>query len=125
MTLGPIVTSSGLTEDKVIRSKELTEWTGTDRVHGTWLKIHQYGSWNITTTGGFVEIDIDSLQLKIGITVIGTGRIDTVLVGNNLPKFGTDLVTSLTTCAEKSMKTIYYQRRNEPRIKLIAFRYHF
>jgi hypothetical protein len=97
VTLGPIVTSSGLTEDKVIRSKKLTEWTGTYRVHGTWLKIHQYSSWNITTTSGFVKVDVDSFQLEIGITVVGTGRINTVLVGNDFPELGTNLVTALTS----------------------------
>ena len=30
MTLGPVVTGTGLTEDEVVWSKELTEWSGSD-----------------------------------------------------------------------------------------------
>jgi hypothetical protein len=97
MTLGPIVTSTGLAEDEIVWSEELAEWTGSDGVHGTWLKIHQDSSWDISAAGSFVEVDIDSFQLKIGVTVVGTGRVNSVLVGNNLPEFGTDLVTALTS----------------------------
>jgi hypothetical protein len=36
-----------------------------------WLKIHKDGSWDVSSTGGFVIVDVDSLKLEIGITVIG------------------------------------------------------
>jgi hypothetical protein len=97
MSLGPIVTSSGLTENKVIRSEKLSEGTGTDRVHGTGLKIHEDGTGHVTSAGGLVVVDIDSLQLKIGVSVVGTGGVDTVLVGDDLPKLGTNLVTALAS----------------------------
>ena len=97
VTLGPIVTSSGLTEDKVIRAEELTERTSTDGIHGTGLKIHKNGTGHIAATGGFVEVNVDALQLKIGVTVVSTGWVNTVLVGNHLPKLGTNLVTALAT----------------------------
>jgi len=97
VTLGPVVTSTGLTEDEVVWSEELTEWTSSDRVHGTWFKIHQDGSWDISSTSGLVVVDIDSFQLKIRISVVGTGRINTVFVGNDFPELGTDLVTALTS----------------------------
>ncbi len=82
VTLGPVVTSTGLTEDEVVWAEELTERTSADRVHGTWLKIHKDSARNIATTGGFVEVHVDSLQLKIGITVVGTSRIDTYSMKN-------------------------------------------
>jgi len=97
MTLGPVVTGTGLSEDEVIRSEELTEWSSSDGVHGSWFEIHEDGSWNISSSGGFVEVDIDSLKLEIRVTVVGTGRVNTMLVGDDLPEFGTDLVTALTT----------------------------
>jgi hypothetical protein len=97
MSLGPVVTGTGLSEDEVIWSEELSEWSGSDGVHGSWLKIHKDGSWDVSSTGGFVIVDVDSLELEIGITVVGTGRVNTVLVGDDLPEFGTDLVTALTT----------------------------
>ena len=96
MSLSPVVTGSGLSEDEVVWSEELTERSGSDGVHGSWLKIHKDGSWDVSSTGGFVIVDVDSLELEIGITVIGTGRVNTVLVGDDLPELGTDLVTALT-----------------------------
>ena len=97
MTLGPVVTGTGLSEDEVIWSEELTEWSSSDGVHGSWFEIHEDGSWNVSSSGGFVEVDIDSLELEIRVTVVGTGRVNTMLVGDDLPEFGTDLVTALTT----------------------------
>ena len=96
MSLGPVVTGTGLSEDEVIWSEELSEWSGSDGVHGSWLKIHKDGSWDVSSTGGFVIVDVDSLELEIGITVIGTGWVNTVLVGDDLPELGTDLVTALS-----------------------------
>jgi hypothetical protein len=65
VTLGPVVTGSGLTEDEVVWAEELTEWASADGVHGTGLKIHKDGSWDITATSGFVEVNVDALQLEI------------------------------------------------------------
>jgi hypothetical protein len=80
VTLGPVVTGTGLTEDEVVGSEELTEWASTDGVHGTWLKIHKDGSWDITATGGFVEVNVDSLQLKIGVSMVGASWVNSVFV---------------------------------------------
>ena len=96
MTLGPVVTSTGLTEDEVVGSEELTEWASTDGVHGTWLKIHKDGSWNVTATRGFVEVYVDALQLKIGVSMVRTSWVNSVLIRDDFPELGTDLVTALT-----------------------------
>jgi hypothetical protein len=96
MTFSPVVTGTGLSEDKVVWSEELSEWSSSDRVHGSWFEIHEDGSWNVSTTGSFVIVDVDSLELEIRITVIGTGWVNTVFVGDDLPGFGTDLVTALS-----------------------------
>merc|ERR1711881_355419 len=37
VTLGPVVTGTGLSEDEVVWSEELTEGSGSDRVHSTGL----------------------------------------------------------------------------------------
>jgi hypothetical protein len=97
MSLGPVVTSSGLTKDKVVRSEELPKRTSTDRVHGTRLKIHKHSTRNVTSTSGFVVVDIDSLQLKIGVSMVGSGGVNTVFIGDDFPELGTDLVTALTS----------------------------
>jgi len=97
MTLGPVVTGTSLTEDEVVWSEELTEWSGSDRVHRSWLEIHEDSSWDESTTGSFVIVDVDSLKLEVRVTVIGTGWVDTVLIRDDFPEFGTDLVTTLTS----------------------------
>lgn len=97
VTLGPVVTSTSLTEDEVVWSEKLTEWTGSDGVHCAWFEIHKDGTWDVSTTSGFVEVNVDSFELEVGVTVVGTGWVDTVLVGDDFPEFGTDLVTALTS----------------------------
>merc|ERR1711881_274693 len=97
VTLGPVVTGTSLTEDEVVGSEELTEGTSTDGVHGTRLEVHKDGPGDETTTGGFVVVDVDPLKLEVRVTVVGTGGVDTVLIGDDFPEFGTDLVTALTS----------------------------
>ena len=97
VTLGPVVTGTSLSENEVVGSEELTEWSSSDGVHGSWLKIHEDGSWDVSTTGGFVIVNVDSLKLEIGVTMIGTSGVNSVFIGDNFPEFGTDLVTALTT----------------------------
>ena len=108
MTLGPVVTSSGLSEHEVVWSEELTEWSGSDGVHGTWLKIHQDGSWDVSSTSGLVEVDVDSLELEVGVTVVGTGWVNSMFVGDDLPEFGTDLVSALTSLNVNDFSHIIY-----------------
>merc|ERR1712190_688927 len=71
VTLGPVVTGTGLTEDEVVGSEELTEWSSSDRVHRSWLEIHEDSSWDESTTGSFVIVDVDSLKLEVRVTVVG------------------------------------------------------
>merc|ERR1712086_522006 len=96
VTLGPVVTGTGLSEDEVVWSEELTEWSGSDGVHGSWLKIHEDTSGDVSSTGGLVVVDVDSLELEIRVTVVGTSWVNTVLIGDDLPELGTNLVTALT-----------------------------
>jgi hypothetical protein len=60
MSFGPIVSSSSLTENEVIGSEELTERSSSNGVHGTRFQVHKDGSRDVSSTGGFVEINIDS-----------------------------------------------------------------
>ena len=97
VTLGPVVTGTSLSEDKVVGSEELTERTGSNGVHGSGLKIHEYCAGNVTSTSGFVVVNVDSLELEVGVTVVRTGGVNTVFIGNDFPELGTDLVTALTS----------------------------
>ena len=96
MSLGPVISGSGLSENEVVGSEELSERSGSDGVHGSGFQVHQDGSGNVSSSGGFVEVHVDSFQLQIGISVVGSGRVNSVLVGNNLPEFSSDLVTALS-----------------------------
>jgi hypothetical protein len=75
MTLGPVVTSTGLTENEVVWAEELTEWTGADGIHGTWLQIDKDGTWNILVAGSLVEVDVHALELEIGGTVVAASKL--------------------------------------------------
>merc|ERR1712054_268701 len=70
MTLGPVVTSTSLSENEVVGSEELTERTSSDGVHGSGLEIHEDSSGNVSATSGLVVVDVDSLELEIRVTVI-------------------------------------------------------
>jgi hypothetical protein len=96
MTFSPIVTSTSLSEDEVIWSKELTEWSSSDGVHRSWFEIHKDSSWDESTSSCFIKIDINSFKLEIGVTMVCTGRVDSVFIRDDFPEFGTDLVTALT-----------------------------
>ena len=65
VSLGPVVSGSGLSEDKVVRSEKLTEGSSSDGVHGSWFKIHKNSSGDVSSSSGFVVVDIDSFELKV------------------------------------------------------------
>ena len=80
MSLGPVVSSSTLSENKVVWSEDLAEWSRADGVHGTWLQIDEDGTWHIFASGSFIVVDVDPLELKIRVSVVGTGGVDSMLV---------------------------------------------
>lgn len=47
-------------------------------------QIHEDGAGNVTTTAGFIEVDIDALQLQVGVTGVAAGRINAVLIAHHL-----------------------------------------
>jgi hypothetical protein len=97
VALGPVVTGTRLSEDEVVGAEDLAKRTSADGVHGSRLEIHQDGAGHVTATGRLVEVDVDALELEVGVALVGTGGVNTVLVGDYLPELGTDLVTTLTT----------------------------
>ena len=90
VTLGPVITGSGLSENKVIGTEELSERSGSHGIHRTGLKIHKDSSGNVTSSSGLVVVHVDSLQLKVGVSVVGSRGVDSVLVGDDFPEFGTE-----------------------------------
>ena len=71
--------------------------TGADRVHGAGLKIHEDGAGDVAAAGGLVVVHVDALELEVRVAVVGAGGVHTMLVGDNLPELGTDLVAALAS----------------------------
>lgn len=55
MTLGPVVASTGLTENEVVGTEELAERTGTNGVHGAGFEIDKDSARNILVAGSLVK----------------------------------------------------------------------
>ncbi len=80
MSFGPVVTSTSLSEDEVVGSEKLTEGASSDRVHCAGLEVHENGSGDVSSSSGLVVVHVDSLELEVGVTVVSTGGVDSVLV---------------------------------------------
>jgi hypothetical protein len=86
MSFSPVVSGSGLSEDEVVRPEDLTIGTGPDRVHGSGFEVDEDCPGDILSSGGFVVVDVDALQLQVGVTVVGAGGVDAVLVRDDFPE---------------------------------------
>ena len=97
VALSPVVAGTALAEDEVVWAEELTVLTSADGVHGTWFKVDEDGTWDVLAAGGFVVVNVDALELKIRVAVVGAGWIDTVFVRDDFPELSADLVTALSS----------------------------
>jgi hypothetical protein len=97
VALGPVVTGSGLSKDEVVGAEDLAKRSSANGVHGTRLEIHEDGTRDIASTSSFVVVDVDTFELEVRVAVVSTGGVNTVLVADNFPEFGTDLVTALAS----------------------------
>merc|ERR1719180_716939 len=98
VTLCPIVASSTLSEYKVVRPEDLTIGTAPHRVHGARLQVNQHCPRHILPTRCFVVIDIDPLQLQPSrVASERSSGINSMLVTDDLPELGTDLVSALAS----------------------------
>jgi hypothetical protein len=86
MSFSPVVSGTGLSEDKIVWSEDLSVWAGPNRIHGSRFEINENSSWNILPTRGFVVVDINTFQLEVGVSMISSRGVDSVLVGNDLPE---------------------------------------
>ena len=85
----PVVTSTTLTEDEVIRSEKSAQRSALNRVHGTRLKIDENCAWNILVAADLVVVDGDTLELEVGIALVATVPLDAVLIRYDFPELGT------------------------------------
>ena len=95
MAHGPVVPRPGLAEHEVVRPEDLAEGTGPDAVHGARLQVHQHGPGHVLAPAGLVVVDIDPLQLEVGLPSVGAGGVNAVLVRDDLPELKHNGVTQL------------------------------
>ena len=92
-----------LTKYKVIWSEDLSIGSRSYGVHCARLQIDQDGPGHVFPTGGFIVVDVDSLELEIGVTIVATGRINAVFIGNHFP----ELKKLNTICDKYSLKFVH------------------
>ena len=95
MALGPVISGPRLAKDKIVWSEDLSIGTISDTVHSAWLKVDENGPRDVLATRCFIEVDIDALQLQVRVSLVGAGGIDAVLIGDDLPELGPNLVAAL------------------------------
>jgi hypothetical protein len=64
-----------LTEDEVVGAENLSVGTSADGVHGSGLEIHEDGTGDVAAASGLVEVNVNALQLEIGVALVGSGGI--------------------------------------------------
>ena len=95
MSLCPVVAGATLSEDEVVGPKDLAVGPRSEAVHGPGLEIHEDGPRNEAPATCLVVVDIDSLELEVGVTLVAAGSVDAVLGADHLPELGPDLVAAL------------------------------
>jgi hypothetical protein len=94
-SLGPVVACARLSEDEVVWTEQLTEWSCADGVHGSWLEVDKDGTWHITSAGGLVVVNVDTFDLEFRISAELAAWVNSVLVRDNLPELSSNLVSAL------------------------------
>jgi proteasome assembly chaperone (PAC2) family protein len=97
VTFGPIVSGSGLSENEVVGSEKLTERSSSNGVHGSGFQVHKDGSGDVSSSGSLIVINVDSFELEVGVSVVGSGGVNSVFVRDDFPEFGSDLVSALSS----------------------------
>jgi 3-oxoacyl-(acyl-carrier-protein) synthase len=93
----PIISCARLTKYEVVRAENLSVRASADAVHRAGLEIHEDRAWDVASASGFVEVDVDTLELQIAVTLVGTSGINAVLITHNFPELAADLVAALAT----------------------------
>lgn len=95
-SFGPVVSSTTLTEDEVVGPEQVAEGTRPYGIHGSRLEVDQDRARNILVRANFVVVNVDTLELEVVVALVQAIAINAVLVRDDLPELGTDLVTALS-----------------------------
>ena len=71
--------------------------TRPDAVHSTGLQVNQHCPGNILASPSLIIVYVDPLKLEVRLPLVGTSGVDTVLVTDDLPELGTNLVAALAS----------------------------
>ena len=80
VALGPVVTGTVLTEDKVVGAEEVAEGTRPDGVHGARLEINEDCTGHVLVRANFVVVDVDALELEVVVALVLAIAVNAVLV---------------------------------------------
>ena len=114
-----------MSEDEVIGTEDLAIGTSADGVHGSGLQVHQNSAGDIASSGGLIEVDVDTLQLEVGVALVGSGGVDAVLVGDALVFF---VLRTISRCFSELMcdadlaEDLSYRSRSKRIAPIPAFR---
>ena len=84
VSLGPVVPGACLAENKVVWAKNLPVRPCTDRVHSSRLQVNEDGPRHVAPTSGLVVVHVDAVELELALSAVLSGRINPMLVGNDL-----------------------------------------
>ncbi|GBE59143.1 hypothetical protein BOVATA_006360 [Babesia ovata] len=70
VSLGPVVSRTGLPEYEVVRPEELPEWSSAHGVHGAGFEVHQNGAGHVATAGSLIVEHVNALQLEVAVAVV-------------------------------------------------------
>ena len=90
----PLQQDHELTEDKVVWPEDLTEGARPHGVHGAGLEVDEDGARHVLATAGLIVVDVDALELEVRVAMVGAGRVNAVLVRDDLPELPTNEVRS-------------------------------
>jgi hypothetical protein len=66
----------------------------------------------VAAASRLVEVNVHALELEVRVTVEGAGGVDAVLIGDDFPELGADLVTALACLKVDNLAhSIYYRIR--------------
>jgi hypothetical protein len=103
VTFSPVVSSTRLAENEVVRSEDLTIGTRSDAVHGSRLQIHEDSTRNKPTATSFIVIHIDSFKLERGVALVTAGGVYAVFCADDFPELGSYLVAALPALNVKDL----------------------
>jgi len=59
---------------------------GAHGVHDAKLEVHEHGARDVPSPAGLVVVDVDALELEVGVASVLARVVDPVLVADHLPE---------------------------------------